>query len=103
MTEDAHMPFGPENHRYSLSNFRIRVWWSGVGPGRKGRRNYGSLASSAASFTGPAAAYVSSPAEIAEIHARTQSGCKMASVITTVKPPKTSRYGAYRSLGGAAA
>jgi hypothetical protein len=30
MTEDAHTPFGRENHGYTLSDFRIRVWWSGV-------------------------------------------------------------------------
>ncbi len=29
MTKDAHTPFGRENHRYTLSDFRIRVWWSG--------------------------------------------------------------------------
>jgi hypothetical protein len=31
LTEDAHTPFGigRENHRYTLSDFTIRVWWSG--------------------------------------------------------------------------
>jgi hypothetical protein len=29
MTKNAHTPFGRENYRYTLSDFTIRVWWSG--------------------------------------------------------------------------
>jgi hypothetical protein len=29
MTEDTHTSFGRENHQYTLSDFRICVWWSG--------------------------------------------------------------------------
>ncbi len=35
MTEDAHTPFGREDHQYTLSDFTIRVWWSGLRSGER--------------------------------------------------------------------